>query len=404
MISIEEAFEKLAATIAPIGVETVSLAELAGRILQEDLSADLDSPPYDKSMMDGFAVRSQDVTSKDKCFSIIETVTAGEQASNRLVANSATRIMTGAPIPEDADAILMVELAEEIESNGQTQVRFDLDHVAPEKHLLRQGTNFSNGDVLFTKGTSIRAHDVGLLAEIGVTTAKVGTRPTIAVLPTGDELVGHAQKPSNAQIRNSNSPMISSLGRSLGFSVEELEVGRDDEAQLRQLMQQALQQDVLILTGGVSAGQKDLVPSVLKSLGVKEVFHKVRIKPGKPIWFGVTGDEKPTYVFGLPGNPVSSLVGFQLFVASALQGLMGGAIEHPKMITATLANGHQARGNRPTYWPAAWSAGSITNAVEPLRWNGSSDLRALGLADGFVFFDAQKLEFEAGEEVPFLSL
>ena len=193
-----------------------------------------------------------------------------------------------------------------------------------------------------------------------------------------------------------------------GLTATDLGIGRDNEDDLTAKIKTGLQHDVLILSGGVSAGQKDLVPGVLKSLGVEEVFHKVKVKPGKPIWLGIrkaTGDDlRPTIVFGLPGNPVSSLVGYQLFVRNCLKIMAGGGVETPQPRYVTLSHGHQTRGNRPTYWPGRLLVDDkCSRTVEPLNWNGSSDLLALGQAEGLIFFSEDQHDHPAGKSVPFFA-
>ena len=197
--------------------------------------------------------------------------------------------------------------------------------------------------------------------------------------------------------------MLVAMAEGLGLNVTDLGVGRDDADQLKALIEQGLSHDVLLLSGGVSAGTMDLVPGILQELGVKQVFHKVFVKPGKPIWFGVLEDgTSKTIVFGLPGNPVSSLVGFRLFVRAAIRKLVGGAVENSLSVFGELTEAHQTRGGRPTYWPAKLiNDDSTLRKFKPLIWRGSSDLFALGEADGLIFFPADSNEHPAGEQVRF---
>lgn len=410
MISIEEAIKKIAANVRPLPSVETPLAEMVGRILNQNVVADLDSPPHDKSMMDGFAVRSTDINEGRTHLQVVETVVAGSTPSIPLGVGEATRIMTGAPLPKNADAVVMIELTDVNEAeDGSATVSVSLDHIEPEKHLLRKGANYTQGETLFSAGHRVRATDIGLLAEAGISQQSLSAMPSVGILPTGDELVDVTQMPEAGQIRNSNGPMLAALCRQLGCHTTTLGVGRDDEGELRTLMQTGLSHDLLLLSGGVSAGQKDLVPGVLNSLGVTEVFHKVLVKPGKPIWFGVCENSNApsgsTLVFGLPGNPVSSLVGFAIFVKAAVNGMLGGQVIHPATIAGRLTQAHQTRGNRPTYWP-----GRIVEqlemgpAIEPLRWNGSSDLKALGQADGLILFDAQGNDHPEGKAVRFLQI
>ena len=406
MISIEAALSLIEQNVTPLDTVQRALVDLPGHCLATSILSDIDSPPHDKSMMDGFAIRSHDFRGPGSEFEVIETVTAGGVPTRDLKSNQATEIMTGAPIPDHADAVVMVEQAESIQAADVRRVRLNAEQVQPEQNVLRRGTNFKNGDPMFAAGHLVRATDVGLLAEIGVASAAVVRRPTVAVLATGDELVAVDQVPGAGQIRNSNSAMLAAVASAMGLDVEVLPVGSDDPEHLSAGIAHGLKSDVLILSGGVSAGTKDLVPQVLDQLGVTQVFHKVAVKPGKPIWFGVrepsSSGQSRTLVFGLPGNPVSSLVGFRVFVRPALNGLMGGSFQDDGGVKVKLTCEHFVRGNRTTYWPARWEVEDRAERfVTPLDWKGSSDLRPLGKADGVVRFDVQDQPYAAGDSVMF---
>ncbi len=246
-----------------------------------------------------------------------EEVTAGQVPQAPLQPGLATRIMTGAPVPAEAEAVVMVE---------QTQTSSDADGIEwveiaevrlPESgNIMLQGTSLRAGEVILSAGRTIRPLEIGLLAEVGRHQVQVSLVPSVAILSTGNELVDVDQSPQAGQIRNSNGPLLNALVQRAGAKPVPLGIGRDDLDDLRQLVAQGLQEDVLVLSGGVSAGVLDLVPQVLQELGVEQVFHKVDLKPGKPLWFGVNADTQ-TLVFGLPGNPVSSLVCCELFVRPA---------------------------------------------------------------------------------------
>ncbi len=404
MISIEQAFQLLAQTITPLPVESTSLANLVGHVLAVDVIADVNSPPHDKSVMDGYAVRSADVATGLKRLEVVETIIAGDSPACVLGSGQSAKIMTGAQIPEGADAVVMVEQTESECAGGRQWVTLNIESLAAEKHVLRCGINFRKGQTVFTKGHVVRPTDIGLLAEVGAHVVDVANKPTVAVLPTGNELVDCASVPARGQIRNSNGPMLIAMARSLGLSVTDLGVGRDDLAALGEKISGGLDHDLLILSGGVSAGTMDLVPGILKELGVREVFHKVFVKPGKPIWFGVLGrGDRQTCVFGLPGNPVSSLVGFQLFVRAAIRRQMGGRLDDCQAVFGELSLPHETRGDRPTYWPASCVSDSTSvRKFKPLVWRGSSDLLALGDADGLIYFSADSSHHPAGELVKFL--
>ncbi len=406
MVSVEEAIRLVAEHVLRLPEETVCLSEAAGRVLAENVFADRDSPPWRKSMMDGFAVRSNDINAGIQKLKVIETVTAGGSPTVDVEGGQATRIMTGAPVPEGADSIVMIERCAFEE--GSDTVTIELDSISAGKHLMEAAANFASGDMIFPAGRTIRAMDIGLLAEVGAAQVSVFRQPSAAVLPTGDELVSASEQPTGPQIRNSNGPMLLAMLKGKGIESIDLGIGRDNRDAMQEQLKRGLEKDIFLLSGGVSAGTLDLVPSLLKELGVEEIFHKVKVKPGKPIFFGThqRSDGSRGYVFGLPGNPVSSLVGFRLFVSTAIALMCGkaNAIESSPQL-AELSREHETRGDRPTFWPSRRiSSPDCSLIVEPLIWNGSSDLVALGKAEGLIEFPAGGKVHDAGTEFPFWEL
>ncbi len=406
MIEIEKALELIATTVRANGSESVPLENAVGRVLTEAVNADVDSPPHTKSMMDGFAVRAADIQ-PGAVLSVVETIVAGDVPTQSLSSGKCSRIMTGAPLPNGADAVIMIEQATFNDNESDERVSFSIDRVEPSKYVVEKAASFGRGEQIFAPGHRVRPLDIGLLAEVGAHEVTAARQVHAAVLPTGNELVLANQKPHAGQIRNSNGPMLVAMLQNQNVVTQDLGIGRDDPQDLRAKIALGLESDLLVLSGGVSAGTMDLVPSLLQASGVVEVFHKVRVKPGKPIWFGVLRREndRSTYVFGLPGNPVSSLVGLQLFVRSAIARMNGYQDLQPTLTLAELDTGHVARGDRPTYWPAMWlDNDSASRRIRPLKWLGSSDLRALGHADALIYFPSSKNEFLSGESVQVLSL
>ena len=399
MISIEEALQAIEANVSELENETIELSQSVGRVLAVPVKADVDSPPHRKSVMDGYAVRSDDVVA-DCRLNVLETVIAGAVPTQEVVPGSCSRIMTGAPMPNGADAVIMVEQANQDGDN----VHFSIDAVETGKHTLEKAASFGKGEIIFETGHRIRALDIGLLAEVGAHHLTVKKQATAAVIPTGNELVGPNEKPGPGQIRNSNGPMLVALLQSQGMVVDNVGVARDDRDELEKKVLRGLQSDILVLSGGVSAGTMDLVPEILQKSGVNQAFHKVRVKPGKPVWFGVReSNAGKCFVFGLPGNPVSSLVGFELFVKAAIRKLRSESIA-AVLFKARLTDSHVARGDRPTYWPAVWcESDDETRNVTPLKWMGSSDLRALGKANALIFFPGAG-EYSSGEFVEVLAI
>ncbi len=421
MLSVAEALDAILKEAQPAPPLTVELADALGLITAEAVISDVDSPPFDKALMDGFAVRSADVAAPDARLRIIEHVIAGMIPSRPVTAGTATRIMTGAPLPEGVDCVIKVEdtriepppskqsspTANPAIVGGTVVIR---GTAAAGANIIRRGTSLRSGQTVLPAGRLMRPQEVGALAEVGKERLSVYPRPTVGILATGDELVPVGTKPGPGQIRNSNGAMLGAQTQRAGGRPMLLGIARDNPAALRERIAVGLESDVLLLSGGVSEGTHDLVPSELAALGVRNVFHKVLMRPGKPLWFGVW--ERPnsrpgsrrTYVFGLPGNPVSSLVCFEVFVRSCLQRLLGHEPAGPQPVRARLTQDHVARGERPTYNPAQlrWDAGGPQ--VTPARWHGSSDLQAMVEANAVAVFPGGDASYERGtliEVIPF---
>jgi len=364
-----------------------------------------DSPPFDKALMDGYAIRFDDYAAGRREFDILEEVTAGKTASRQLTAGGAIRIMTGAPLPAGADCVIPVEL---VTSLSATTVTLDAPKARAEGNLARQGQAIRKGDLVLPAGTLLGPAQLGALAEMGVTTVPVIPRPSLAVVATGDELVPYDQIPGPGQIRNSNELMLVTQARRAGADPVQSTIARDNHAHLTAVIHEGLKSDFLVLSGGVSAGVLDLVPSVLAECGCEQVFHGCNVKPGKPIWFGRLAadrspDGRPHWIFGLPGNPVSSMVCFELFVRMGIQRRRGIQPSQPLMHSARLTAPHVSRDSRPTYFPAVITQSEQGFMARPLNWQGSFDLQTVALANGFVLFETAA-ERQAGEEVPTLLL
>lgn len=401
MLDLDHALSLVLERARPKSPVLASVQDALGCVLAEDVASDIDSPPHDKALMDGYAIVASDLAGADEAeFDVIEEVTAGAVPTRPVASGQAVRIMTGAPLPAGADAVVMIERSELVSGGSSERVRLRDSQVTPDMNLLRQGQSMRRGEVVLPRGRTIRPIEAGLLAEIGRTQALVHPRPTAAVLATGDELVSPEVVPGPGMIRNSNGPMLSALARQAGGAPIDLEVARDQEHALREKVEQGLQHDVLVLSGGVSMGVADLVPKVLRDLGVQEVFHKVRLKPGKPLWFGVAPrEERTTLVFGLPGNPVSSLVCFELFVRPALARLAGHKAERLPLRGARLTGAFSQRGDRSVFYPARLREEGWELTVELLPWQGSADLRTMTDAQALAYFPAGDKHYAPGDMV-----
>jgi molybdopterin molybdotransferase len=381
MLTVAEAQAIVLQHARPLPPASVPLTPaVLGAVLAEDVRSDLDMPPHDKALMDGYAVRSADLPDGRGSLAVVEEVTAGRVPARPLGPGQATRIMTGAPLPAGADAVVMVERTRPA---GGGRVAVEDRPPQPGQNVMPRGREMKRGEVVLAAGAVLRPQEFGLLATVGRTTARLHPAPRVAVLSTGDEVVEADQAPGPGQIRNGNGPMLCAQVARAGAAPHYLGIARDRLESLRPLVAEGLRADVLVLSGGVSAGVADLVPGVLRDAGVQAHFHKVEMKPGKPVFFGTVGDR---LVFGLPGNPVSALVCFELFVRPALRKLAGHADPGPFLVTAALGEDFPYRTDRPTYHPAWLEAAEGGWRVRAVPWFGSPDLRGLTRANAFVLF------------------
>ena len=401
MLSVAEALAAVLHHAKPLPASSVDLATLPlGQVLAESIASDIDSPPYTKSLMDGYAVRSVDCAHLSIVLNIVEEIAAGKMPTLPVPPQGASRIMTGAPIPDGADTVVMIERTEAV---SPSQVRITTA-VKPWQNILERGKEMKAGEIILQPGSVLGPQEIGLLAAVGRTSVKLYPKPRVTVLPTGDEIVEPGNKPGPGQIRNSNGPMLLAQTMRAGGIPRYVGIGRDTAESLRSLIRDGLAgSDVLILSGGVSAGKFDLVPGVLQELGVVSRFHKVLIKPGKPLFFGTLG-EGAKLVFGLPGNPVASFVCFELFIRSALRKMSGHADPGPHQMKLPIADDFAATNDRPTYWPARIENSQDGSRVRPLPWFGSADLRALHTANALLAIPSGEHRYTIDQDVPVILL
>jgi molybdopterin molybdotransferase len=386
----------------PLPPESSLLSSSAlGLVLAENVAADLDSPPYDKSMMDGYAVRSADLATGQGALVVVDEIMAGRTPTKSVGADEAARIMTGAPIPDGVDAVVVVERTKMLDDG---RVRIDDKPPRPGQNILRRAAEMRRGDVVLSTGTVLRPQEIGVLATVGRTAIRIVPRPRVSIVSTGDEVVEPSEIPGPGQIRNSNGPMLSAQVMRAGGVPRYLGIARDNLDSLRNWIAEGLEADVLILSGGVSAGKLDLVPGVLQELGVVAQFHKVEMKPGKPVFFGVRSALRSTLVFGLPGNPVSSLVAFELFVRPAFRRMRGLPDTPTETLSAALMDDFAYRTDRPTYHPARVELADDGWHVRPVPWAGSPDLLGFTRANALIVFPPGDHTHRAGQRFPVLHL
>jgi molybdopterin molybdotransferase len=380
MISPSEALRIVLENAPRLEPVDVALLEAAGGVLAETAVSPTDLPPFDKSAMDGYAVRATDMARLPADLAVTEQLPAGVAPSRPLAPGTCAKIMTGAPVPPGADAVVPVEDTEPA-ANGRVRiVRAD----ASRSHICPRGEDLRAGAPLVEAGRVLRPQEIGLLASAGHARVRIYRRPRVAVLATGNEVVPPDAAPGPGQIRDANSWSLLAACRQAGVPAASLGIARDDAADLRARIATGLGHDVLIISGGVSVGDWDLVPALVREAGVAVHFATVRMKPGKPTLFGTRGG---CLVFGLPGNPVSTLVGFRLLVWPALRSMMGHAIPSPPPLTAVLAGPVTVRGDRVTFVPAVLRREGETWSAEALKTHGSADLAAFSRANALVVLD-----------------
>jgi molybdopterin molybdotransferase len=393
LLSLEEAQRRILDHVVRLPVEELALRDAVGRFLAEPATARVDLPPFDASAMDGFAVRADDTPGRPP---VVERIAAGKPASRALGAGETMAIATGAAVPAGADAVIPLE--DVVDYDNDIEIS---DRVEQHASIRPRGGDLRAGDVVVPAAVRLGAAQLGALAAAGVAEVRVGRTPRAAVLATGSELRRPGERLAPGEIYEANSILLEAQLASAGAAVESLEPVADDEAAHRGALERGLEADVLVTSGGVSVGPHDLVRAVGADLGVEEVLWGVAVKPGKPLWFGT---RRGTLVFGLPGNPVSSLVCFELFVRPALLALQGAAEPLPAFAPGRLAGSLRPNPVRTELVRARSRV--VDGAVELEAVTGQDShmiARAAG-ADALVLVPAGEGELPAGFPVSYLRL
>ena len=416
VLTFEEArrvVEDHASHLDPGANETVNLLHAAGRVLAEPINADRDIPPFPRSTRDGYAVRAADLATLPARLKVIGEIKAGpSQIPSPLNRGEAYSIMTGAPVPQGADAVVMVEYT----SQQTDAVEITITKgVVPEENIVAQGAEAKRGSLLLDRGARLNESAIALAASVGKSQLKVFVRPRVAVLTTGDEIVEVDAEPGPTQIHNSNTYSLAAQIQKAGGEPVLLPIAPDEPRRLRELIEEGLQSDLLIMTGGVSMGRYDLVEQVLAELQAEFFFTGAKIQPGRPVVFGrvkrgagtlACGALAPAallnahkYFFGLPGNPVSTMVTFELFARPMLEALSGMS---PRQLTfphARLKSDIRVKTGLTRFLPAILSGKYADSYAEPVPWQGSGDIAARSRANCYIVVPPDRGHIPAGEWV-----
>jgi molybdopterin molybdotransferase len=368
-------------------------------VLAEPVRADRDQPPFPRSTRDGFACQAADLAA-GLPLAVIGLIRAGEAGPIAISAGETVEIMTGAPVPEGADCVVMVE---HVEHNGNTLSLAHGRSIASGENIVPRGAEARAGEVIVTRGTRISAAQVAAAAACGAAQLNVFPQPRVAIVATGDELVEVDQQPLVHQIRNSNSYSLAAQILAAGAQPLRLPIARDELGRLEAVIRNALQADLLLLSGGVSMGKYDLVEEVLLALGAEFFFTGALIQPGKPVVFGrLAVEDRQIYFFGLPGNPVSTMVTFSLFVEPLLGALCGDSGREPLFAQSRLASDVHVKTGLTRFLPARLRSVSTDVTVEPVAWQGSGDIASASRSNCFLVVPADRPHLAAGETVTVL--
>ncbi len=396
MTTLEEALRMIRErSVTTSRTEEIDIVRSAGFVLAETIVSNINMPPFNRATMDGYAFRHADAC-PGVAFRIVGTIGAGLDQETRLGATECVRIMTGSPVPADADTVIPVEQTEE----GGDQVRFIS---VPDKaaNIAPRGSELKVNDFVLRAGHRIGTQEIGILAAVGRKTARIYAPPAVAFMATGDELADPGASRGSAQIWNANGYVLHTQIRGVQAIPHDLGIALDRKDDLREKIRAGLERDFLLISGGVSRGRFDFVPEVLAEFNVEKVFWKLQVKPGHPTFFGVRGS---TLVFGLPGNPISTLLAFELYAAPAIRRFMHDphpdAARYSGVLTAEVSN----RSGRLHLVPCVseWRDGGFLLA--PLRTGGSADIFAIAGADAVAITPPEMTHARKGDTVTFFKL
>ena len=392
MLTVQEAQKLIKKQATSFGWEEVPLEKAAGRVLYENVLAERDYPPFNRSAMDGFAVRAEDLK-KYSALEIVGEVFAGDNPGVITEAGRCVKIMTGAALPKGANAVIRVEDSLIIESKA----KFEIKETKEWANIAKRGEDARQGEIIVKKSSVCNPSVIAQLAANGQKHVKVFKTPTVAIISTGNEIKDVHESVTDYQIRNSNSSALAAFLSAYNIPAHKRFIVPDKKEDIEQALKLSLGADIIILTGGVSMGDADFVPDVLKDAGIENLFHKVQIKPGKPIWFGNYGT---TVVFALPGNPFSCQVAFKVFIEPFLRACFG--LPELKILKLPIREYKKKKTKFEEYFPCRIVTDNSINWAEPVLFNGSGDITKSSPSDGLAIHIAEVDDLYPGKIVDFL--
>ncbi|MCK5581412.1 MAG: molybdopterin molybdotransferase MoeA [Candidatus Omnitrophica bacterium] len=396
MITFDKSLQFVSKNTARLSSVNIEVIESVDRVLAQDVFSPVDLPPFNKSAVDGYGVKVKDTAHVPVQLKRVGFIEAGQHYRRTIKQGECVKIMTGAPVPKGVEAIVMIEDTS-VDNRSWVTVK---KHVSKGKNICRCGEDVQKGQTVLRKGSIIRGPEILLLSGLGKKTVRVYRKPKIAILNTGGEVVEPGKKVGKNKIYNSNGPLLVSLCKRKGLTANYLGIVEDREEKLSESIREGLRDDVLIITGGVSMGDYDLVPHILRKSGVKIVFHKVRMKPGQPFLFGIS---KNGIVFGLPGNPVATFLTFNLFIKPAIDKMKGMTWYKPKFLKGILGRNFCHNPGRKHFVKAVIKPSKEGLAkIYPVKGHGSGDVVSLTKVNGFMAIDENVSKLEKGMKADYI--
>jgi len=396
MLTVVEALQKIMDAAVPQGTHILSIEKALSHVLVDDVLADRPLPPFDRVAMDGFAVRSADFKDGAARLAIVGQIQTGVPSETEIGPGETVQIMTGAPCPASADAVVKIENA----TIDGDRVNLQEPKIKPGMNIAPKGEDASEGKVLIRKGYPLTTAGIAICASVGLEQVKVYRKPEIRVISTGSEIIAPSKKPLPNQIRDCNSYTLRTMSRAMDLDVTFLGIGEDDTGVLGSMIEDGLKGDILILSGGVSMGEYDHIPGLLADKGVEKILHNILVKPGKPVWFGKS--QNGTFVFGLPGNPVSVQTCFKIFVEPFIRKLSGHHSAENFFLHLPLSEKLISKTKRELYMPGRLSKHDNQTHIQPVTIKGSGDFANFEQSHGLIRVPLEETQIDAFSLVDFL--